>query len=71
MRGKTVRVFYIDLFKADNAIRWPKLLSIAVVTSVVARLVEALRYKPGRSRVPFPMVLLEFFIFPAALWPWG
>ena len=28
----------------------------------------------GRSRVPFPMVSLEFFIdiiLPAALWPWG
>ena len=25
------------------------------------QLVEALRYKVGRSRVRFPMVLLEFF----------
>jgi hypothetical protein len=28
----------------------------------------------GRSRIRFPMVLLEFFIdiiLPAALWPWG
>ena len=35
----------------------------------VAQLVEALRYKPGRSRVS-----LEFFIdiiLQAALWPWG
>jgi len=31
-------------------------------------------YYIGRSRVRFPMVLLEFFIYiilPAALWPWG
>jgi hypothetical protein len=37
-------------------------------------LVEALRYKPGRSRVRFPMVSLEFFIdiiLAAALWLWG
>jgi len=35
----------------------------------MAQLVEALRYKPeGRG---IPMVLLEFFILPAALWPWG
>ena len=27
----------------------------------VAQLVEALRYNPGRSRVRFPMVSLEFF----------
>jgi len=30
--------------------------------------------QPGRSRVLFPMVALEFFIdviLPAALWPWG
>jgi len=35
-------------------------------------LVEALIYKPGRSRVGFPTVSLEFFndiILPAALWP--
>jgi hypothetical protein len=40
----------------------------------VARLVEALRYKAGRSRVRFPMFSLEFFIFiipPAALFPCG
>jgi len=38
-----------------------------------AQLVEALRSKPGRSRVQFPIVSLEFFIdviLPAALWPW-
>ena len=29
---------------------------------VVAQLVEALRYKVGRSRVQFPIVSLEFFI---------
>ena len=30
--------------------------------------------QPGRSRVPFPIVSMEFFIYvilPAALWPWG
>jgi hypothetical protein len=30
--------------------------------------------QPGRSRVRFPMVSLEFFIdiiLPAELWPWG
>jgi len=30
--------------------------------------------QPGRSRIPFPMVSLEFFIdiiLPAALWSWG
>ena len=30
--------------------------------------------QPGRTRVRFPMLLLEFFIdilLPAALWPWG
>ena len=27
----------------------------------LAQLVEALRYKPGRSRVRFPMVSLDFF----------
>jgi len=40
----------------------------------VKQLVEALRYKPVRSRVRFPMVSLEIFIdiiLPAALWPWG
>jgi hypothetical protein len=39
----------------------------------VARLVEALRYKPEGSIKKFPMVSLEFFIdkiLPAALWPW-
>ena len=39
----------------------------------VAQLVEALRYK-ARSRVRFPLVLLEFFIdiiLPAALWTWS
>ena len=29
----------------------------------VAQLVEALRYKAGNSRVRFPMVSLEFFIY--------
>jgi len=29
----------------------------------VAQSVEALRYKPGRSRVRFPMVSLGFFIY--------
>jgi hypothetical protein len=36
--------------------------------------VEALRYEPERSQVPFPMVSLDFFIdiiLPVALWPWG
>jgi hypothetical protein len=36
--------------------------------------VEALWYKPERSRDRFPMVPLEFFIdiiLPATLWPWG
>jgi hypothetical protein len=38
----------------------------------LAQLFEAL-LRPGRSRVRFPMVSLEFFIdiiLPAALWPW-
>jgi hypothetical protein len=36
--------------------------------------VKALKLQTGRSRVPFPMVSLEFFsdiILPVALWPWG
>jgi hypothetical protein len=40
----------------------------------VVQLVEALRYKPGRSRVRFLIVSLEIFIdliLPAALWPWS
>ena len=40
------------------------------VGHAVAHLVEAQSYKPGRSRVRFPMVSLEFFIdinLPAAL----
>jgi hypothetical protein len=40
----------------------------------VAQLVEALRYKPEKSRVQFPMVSLEIFIditLPVTLWPWG
>ena len=40
----------------------------------VAQLVVAQRYKPGRSRVQFPKVSLEFFIdttLPATLWRWG
>jgi hypothetical protein len=40
----------------------------------VAQLVQALRYKPGRSRVRFSMESLEFFsdlILPVALWPLG
>jgi len=40
----------------------------------VAQLVEALRYKTGRSQVRFPMVSLEFFIdiiLQAPLLPWG
>ena len=39
----------------------------------VAQLIEALRFKDGRSRVRFPLVSLELFIdtiLPAALWPW-
>jgi len=38
----------------------------------VAHFVEALQV--GRSRVRFPMVLMEFFIYIillTALWPWG
>ena len=40
----------------------------------VSQLVLALRYKPGRSRVRFLIVSLEFFIdmtLLAALWPRG
>jgi hypothetical protein len=40
----------------------------------MAQLVEALRYKPERREVRFPMVSLEFFIdiiVSVALWPWS
>jgi hypothetical protein len=40
------------------------------IGAAVAQLVEALRYK---SRVRFPMVLVDFFIgisLSVALWPW-
>jgi len=40
----------------------------------LAQLFEALRYLAGRSRVPLPMVSLEFFIdliLLAALCPWS
>jgi hypothetical protein len=44
-----------------------------LVGHAVAQLIEALRYKPGRSRDRDPIVPLEFFfdiILSAALWPW-
>jgi len=49
-------------------------LYLYLVGYAVAQLVEALRYEPGRSRVRFPMMSLEFFIdiiLPAVIWPWG
>jgi hypothetical protein len=29
------------------------------------------KLQAGRSPVRFPMVSLEFYFLPAALWPWG
>jgi len=50
------------------------LLLLVVVVVVVVVVGHAVGLQTGRSRVRFPVVLLEFFIdiiLSAALWPWG
>jgi hypothetical protein len=59
-----------------RTLKWKKKNTVLNVFKVnaVAQFVEALRYKPVRSRVRFTMVLSQFFIdiiLPATLWPWG
>ena len=70
-RNTFVNIFFCKSIR-HNTVRTVILLKRLSLWSARWRI--CLRHCAERSRVPFPMVSLEFFIdiiLPAALWPWG